>query len=184
LPDYSKTTYESKIWIKQRNTSYKVKAPTKPKQVRYQLLTHRIKNKRAQTVNKKKAPAKPKGGRKQKHTAKDFCDFEVESEGGSRDEVDESGSDRYESDFICDDETHGVIEEGTYEVSEEEYFSNSDNASEPSDWSEESQERYGAMELAQNDGRNGLNKYRYCLDDDSYYLQWRFKIHCETFDKL
>jgi hypothetical protein len=108
---------------------------------------------------------------------KDFYDDEVESEGGSMDELEESGSDRYESDFICDDETHEMIEEGTYEVSEDEYFSNSDNSSQQSDWSETSKERFELMETVLNDGRNGLNKYRYCKDEDNYYLECRFRIH-------
>ena len=40
------------------------------------------------------------------------------------------------------------------------------------------------MEKVENDGRNGLNGYRYCKDEESYYLERSFKIHHEIFDKL
>ena len=88
----SKTTVESNIWIKRSNTSYKKKKGA---------------YKRAQTTKRKPQNKNKKrggGGRRKKRTAKDFYDNEAESEGGSINSYEGSGSDRYESDFLCDDE--------------------------------------------------------------------------------
>ena len=40
------------------------------------------------------------------------------------------------------------------------------------------------MPLANNDGRNGKNMYRYSQDEESYYLERSFKIHQDIFEKL
>ncbi|CAI2378420.1 unnamed protein product [Moneuplotes crassus] len=134
---------------------------------------------------KRKAPPKKKGGgRKKKRTIKDFRDLEAESEGGSNDELEDSADDRYESDFICDDETAGILEEGTYEESEQEYFSKSEGSDNCSDWSQDSQERFENMEIAKNDGKEGRNMYRHCKDEDNYYLERRFRIHRDIFESL
>jgi len=132
-------------------------------------------------VNKRRGLAKKRGGKKK---TKNFYDCEALSDGGSEDEFEESGSDRYESDFICDDEHNEVGEEGTFVISEDEYFSKSEGSSNESDWSNDSRERFEEMELVKNDGRSGENKYRYCKDEDNYYLERRFKIYKEVFEKL
>lgn len=141
--------------------------------------------KKSQPAQRKSQPKK-KGGKKKKRTVKDFYDDEAESEGGGRGDYEKSGSDRYESDFICDDEDEidPYLQEGTYQESEDEYFSKSENSSDEDNWSDDSVQRFEHMPLAKNDGRDGKNHYRYWKDEESYYLERSFKIHSEIYDQL